>query len=71
MHYIGDVGVKTTLARRLFDFISNNQLQWQAMDSTYDRIYLGEDSFDLVAGRNNLRRDNLLKRFPEEKAAIG
>lgn len=69
VHYIGDVGVKTTLARRLFDFISNNQLQWQAMDSTYDRIYLGEDSFDLVAGRNNLR-DNLLKRFPEEKAAI-
>ncbi|HMX99436.1 MAG TPA: NAD(P)-binding protein, partial [Agitococcus sp.] len=32
VHYIGDVGVKTTLARRLFDFISNNQLQWQAMD---------------------------------------
>lgn len=69
VHYIGDVGVKNTLARRLFDFISNNELQWQAMDSTYDRIYLGEDSFDLVAGRNNFR-DNLIKRFPEEKAAI-
>ncbi|PTQ91185.1 phytoene desaturase family protein [Agitococcus lubricus] len=69
VHYIGDVGVKTTLARRLFDFISNNQLQWQAMDSTYDRIYLGEDSFDLVAGRNNFR-ENLIKRFPEEKDAI-
>lgn len=69
VHYIGDVGVKTTLARRLFDFISNNELQWQAMDSTYDRIYLGDDSFDLVAGRNNFR-ENLIKRFPEEKAAI-
>ena len=69
VHYIGDVGVKNTLARRLFDFISNNELQWQAMDSTYDRIYLGDDSFDLVAGRNNFR-DNLIKRFPEEKAAI-
>ena len=69
VHYIGDVGVKTTLARRLFDFISNSQLQWQAMDSCYDRIYLGEDSFDLVAGRDNFR-NNLIKRFPQEQAAI-
>ena len=57
------------IPQEVFDFISNNELQWQAMDSTYDRIYLGDDSFDLVAGRNNFR-DNLIKRFPEEKAAI-
>ncbi|MDO9178891.1 MAG: NAD(P)/FAD-dependent oxidoreductase [Agitococcus sp.] len=69
VHYIGDVGVKTTLARRLFDFISGDQLQWQAMDPCYDRIHLGDDHFDLVAGRDNFR-NNLVARFPQEQAAI-
>ncbi len=69
VHYIGDVGVKTTLARRLFDFISNDQLQWQAMDPCYDRIHLGDDHFDLIAGRDNFR-NNLVQRFPQEQAAI-
>ncbi len=69
VHYIGDVGVKTTLARRLFDFISNDQLQWAAMDPCYDRIHLGDDHFDLVAGRDNFR-NNLVQRFPQEQAAI-
>ncbi len=69
VHYIGDVGIKTTLARRLFDFISNDQLQWQALDACYDRIHLGDDHFDLVAGRDNFR-NNLVNRFPQEQAAI-
>jgi phytoene dehydrogenase-like protein len=69
VHYIGDVGVKTTLARRLFDFISNDQLLWEPMDPCYDRIHLGDDHFDLVAGRDNFR-NNLIQRFPEEQAAI-
>ncbi|MCB1657129.1 MAG: NAD(P)/FAD-dependent oxidoreductase, partial [Pseudomonadales bacterium] len=69
VHYIGDMGVKTTLARRLFDFITDEQLQWAALDDCYDRIFLGEDHFDLVAGRDNFR-NNLIQRFPQEKAAI-
>lgn len=69
VHYIGDMGVKTTLARRLFDFITNNQLQWAALDDCYDRIFLGDDHFDLVAGRDNFR-NNLITRFPQEQAAI-
>ncbi len=69
VHYIGDMGVKTTLARRLFDFISNDQLKWAALDACYDRIFLGDDHFDLVAGRDNFR-NNLIARFPQEQAAI-
>ena len=69
VHYIGDMGVKTTLARRLFDFISNDQLKWAALDACYDRIFLGDDHFDLVAGRDNFR-NNLVARFPQEQAAI-
>lgn len=69
VHYIGDVGVKTTLARRLFDFISNDQLKWESLDACYDRIFLGDDHFDLVAGRDNFR-NNLVQRFPQEQAAI-
>jgi phytoene dehydrogenase-like protein len=49
--------------------LSVDQLQWQAMDPCYDRIHLGDDHFDLVAGRDNFR-NNLIARFPQEQAAI-
>jgi all-trans-retinol 13,14-reductase len=68
VHYIGDVGYPTT-TRKIFDFISNNQLQWAAMDSTYDRIFLGKQSFNMVAGKQAFV-DELLKDFPDEREVI-
>ncbi len=68
VHYIGDMGAKTA-GRSLFDFISNNQLQWAEMDPVYDRIILGEESFDFVAGKDNFKNE-LKKHFPEEASAI-
>jgi all-trans-retinol 13,14-reductase len=69
VHYIGDMGAKHTMARRLFDFITDEQLDWAAMDDHYDRIWLGDESYDLVAGRKEFR-DEMVKNFPEEEAAI-
>ncbi len=69
VHYIGDVGTKNTTTRKMFDFISNNKLQWAAMDDNYDRFYFGEQQYDLVAGKKNFVRD-LKKRFPKESDAI-
>ncbi|MGB1221673.1 MAG: FAD-dependent oxidoreductase, partial [Alcanivoracaceae bacterium] len=37
VHYIGDVGAKHTMARRLFDFVSGGELEWAPMDEHYDR----------------------------------
>lgn len=69
VHYIGDVGAPHTLTRRLFDFVSGGALEWAAMDDHFDRIFLGDESFDLVATPKNYRAE-LLKHFPDEQAAI-
>lgn len=69
VHYIGDVGAKHTMTRKLFDFISNEQLEWAPMDDHFDRIFIGKESFDLVATPKRYRQE-LLKHFPEEEQAI-
>ncbi|WP_160152192.1 NAD(P)/FAD-dependent oxidoreductase [Microbulbifer sp. ALW1] len=69
VHYIGDVGEHPTMTRRLFDFISGGRLQWAPMDSTYDRICLGDNQYDLVAGRQAFVAE-LSRRFPGEQQVI-
>ncbi|WP_346837991.1 NAD(P)/FAD-dependent oxidoreductase [Microbulbifer sp. SAOS-129_SWC] len=69
VHYIGDVGDHPTMTRKLFDYLSAGQLQWAPMDSTYDRICLGDEQFDLRAGRDAFV-DELVRCFPGERAAI-
>ncbi|WP_193162725.1 phytoene desaturase family protein [Microbulbifer hainanensis] len=69
VHYIGDVGKHPTMTRQLFDFLSAGQLQWAPMDATYDRICIGDEQFDLRAGREAFVAE-LLRHFPGERAAI-
>ncbi|GAA5443923.1 Phytoene desaturase (lycopene-forming) [Microbulbifer sp. NBRC 101763] len=69
VHYIGDVGQHPTMTRKIFDFISGHQLHWAPMDEIYDRICIGEEQFDLRAGRQNFI-DELTKHFPNERENI-
>ena len=69
VHYIGDMGSPRTLGRRLFDHVSDGALEWAPMDARFDRIFLGEEHFDLVAGKPDYR-DALVAAFPREEAAI-
>ncbi|GGE69226.1 phytoene dehydrogenase [Streptosporangium jomthongense] len=69
VHYIGDMGADHTMARRLFDYITDGQLHWAPMDAHYDRIFLGDKHVDLVAGPDAFRAE-LIKAFPEEEKAI-
>ncbi|PIE42918.1 MAG: FAD-dependent oxidoreductase [Gammaproteobacteria bacterium] len=69
IHYIGDVGHKQSAARKLFDFISDDALEWAAMDENYDRFYFGQDEYNLIAGKQNFI-DGLSTYFPEEKETI-
>lgn len=69
VHYIGDVGEHPTMTRKLFDFLSAGKLQWAPMDATYDRICLGDEQFDLRAGRDAFV-DQLVEYFPGERATI-
>jgi all-trans-retinol 13,14-reductase len=68
VHYIGDVGSKTR-TRRMFDFLSDGQLEWAPMDEEYDRFYIGDKVFCARAGKKQFR-DNLVAQFPAEEQAI-
>lgn len=69
VHYIGGVGSRKSLTRKLFDFITDGQLQWAPMDSNYDRFFFGDERFDVVAGKQQYVAA-LKERFPGEEAAI-
>lgn len=69
VHYIGDVGHPKTLSRSLFDYVTDGQLEWAPMDENFDRIFLGEQSYDLMAGKTAYRKA-LIDAFPGESGAI-
>ena len=69
VHYIGDVNHPRATSRRLFDFITDGQLDWADLGEVYDRIILGENAYDLVKGFENFRAQ-LHEYFPQEKDAI-
>jgi phytoene dehydrogenase-like protein len=69
VHYIGDMGSPRTMGRRLFDYITDGELTWAPMADHFDRIFLGREHFDLVAGKVEYR-EALIAAFPEEQQAI-
>jgi len=69
VHYVGETHKTHSTMRRLFDVITDGQLQWAPMDRCYDRIIIGDKQFDFVAGRENFAAE-LKKHFPQESEAI-
>lgn len=69
VHYIGDVGSRKSLTRRMFDFVSEGELEWAPMDDNYDRFFIGEERFDMLAGKQQFV-NSLKQRFPGEEEAI-
>ena len=69
VHYIGEVHKPWSMIRRVFDVISDGNIEWAPMDARYDRIILGEQTYDYVAGREEFKAEMKL-HFPEEAAAI-
>jgi all-trans-retinol 13,14-reductase len=69
IHYIGEVHKEFTFIRQLFDYITEGRLEWQEMDPVYDRVILGENSYDFEAGEEKFV-SMLKERFPKEHEAI-
>lgn len=69
VHYIGEVHKPHAPLRRIFDVISDGKLAWAPMDAVYDRIIIGGQHYDFVAGKENLAAE-LKRHFPEEAGAI-
>ncbi|MEM9305522.1 MAG: NAD(P)/FAD-dependent oxidoreductase [Pseudomonadota bacterium] len=68
VHYIGDVGAPTR-TRKMFDFLTDCQLEWAPMADEFDRFYVGDKVFNARAGKQEFR-DNLVRQFPNEVEAI-
>jgi all-trans-retinol 13,14-reductase len=69
IHYVGDVHKEFTFMSILFDYVTDRQLKWAEMDEVYDRVVLGENSYDFKSGKENFI-EMLYERFPGEEAAI-
>ena len=70
IHYIGgNLDKKNSFIRRLFDYLSNNNLQWSRMDDIYDRIVFPDKTYNFVTGKQ-LFIEQLISYFPKEENAI-
>ena len=69
IHYIGDVQRPTSVIKKVFDYITDAQLKWADMGEVYDKIIIGEKSYDFVKGTTNFK-EKLYEYFPTEKEAI-
>ncbi len=69
VHYIGEVHRAHSPLRKIFDLVSEKRLKWQAMDPVYDKIIIGDESFDFIAGTDNFIK-SLSQKFPDDQEAI-
>jgi len=69
IHYIGEVQKPNSLMRKLFDYITDSQLKWADLGTVYDRIIVGEKSYDFVKGTQNFKQQ-LISYFPKEEETI-
>ena len=69
IHYIGEVNKEQGVLRRMFDYVSDNELKWADMGDVYDRIVIGDKTYDFPKGVENWK--NAMKGyFPGEEEAI-
>ena len=69
VHYIGEVHRPRSPMRRIFDFLTDGELQWADMGDVYDRIIIDDRTYDFVKGRERFR-ETMHGYFPNEKQAI-
>lgn len=73
VHYVGQMREAASPPRRLFDYLTEGRLTWNAMPDVYDRVQIGTTDaalrFDYVRGEAQLR-DALAAAFPREVRAI-
>ncbi len=68
VHYVGDMHDEG-MARRMMDLVTGQGVKWHKMNSPYERFIFNEGTFEVPDGRDEYR-DQLVERFPNEKANI-
>ncbi|WP_100459903.1 phytoene desaturase family protein [Mycobacteroides abscessus] len=69
LHYIGQVHRPTSMLRRIFDYISDEQLHWEPMSDVYNRIVVGDHEYEYPSGEAAFR-ERMIGYFPREAGAI-
>ncbi len=69
IHYIGEVNKEQGVLRRMFDYITEGELKWADMGEVYDRIVIGEKTYDFPKGVENWKAA-MKSYFPGEENAI-
>ena len=65
VHYIGQVDHPQSGTRRMFDHLTDGRLKWESIGEVYDRIILGDASYDFVAGPERFAA-RMKEYFPAE-----
>ncbi len=68
VHYVGEMN-KGSHYRALFDFVTDDQVEWQAMPEKFDQFVYPDLRFAARVGIRRFRQD-LIDKFPAESAAI-
>ncbi len=69
VHYIGECENSASPERAAFDYLTDQQLQWQPLPDVYDRAMIAGSTFEFPTGESRLR-DQLVSYFPREESAI-
>jgi all-trans-retinol 13,14-reductase len=68
VHYVGEVAPGQAIGA-VFEAVTDGSLEWTPLGEVYDRIVIADETYELRAGAENLRRD-LKRHFPREAQAI-
>lgn len=68
LHYVGEMGGEGPLAS-LMDSVTGGGVKWARMPECYDRVFLGDRSYELVAGREQFV-ESLARAFPSERETL-
>lgn len=69
VHYVGQVNDNSSMMKKLFDVVTENNLEWDDAGEIYDQAIIEGETFNFRKGKDNLKAD-LKERFPDEHIAI-
>jgi all-trans-retinol 13,14-reductase len=69
VHYVGQVSNLDSPVRRLFDDITNAELDWADMGTVYDKVIIENDSYEFAKGKE-IFREQMHAYFPSDRSAI-
>jgi len=69
VHYIGDVHRPTSLMHRVFDHLSDGQLEWADMGEVYDTVVINNDRYEFLKGEQAFVA-RMKEYFPKYSQAI-